>query len=364
MKRIKNNLNILYHLPFPSTIYAYRTIYHGFKSAFEDLGLNFRTLTAGDNLEKMLCEFEPDIILSSVHNYYLKYLDMDLFNKARKRGAIAFMLVYPWNSQFDKPRINEGPALKNEREKVKKIQAGLLGDVFYNSIEQGDPRMEGFEKVTGYKHLTLPLAADKIILKPSYDEKFKADISFIGTLLPEKRQYFKEYVFPLRKKHDLKLYGQDWTPYQRLRGWIQRGGQYFNIPYLRNFNKPKLALEDEAKIYNSSLVSINVHEDYQKKFGGDCNERTFKIPLCEGFEITDNVSCIGKYFKDGEEIVIAKNKTDWFDKIEYYIKNPEKRIPIIEAGRKRVLAEHTYHNRVETIIKIYNEISKENEWRK
>jgi len=71
-----------------------------------------------------------------------------------------------------------------------------------------------------------------------------------------------QHVFPLREKYTLKLYGQNWTFYQRLRGWIQRGGQYFNISYLRDFNKPKLALGDEAKIYNSSLISINVRQDH------------------------------------------------------------------------------------------------------
>ena len=115
-------------------------------------------------------------------------------------------------------------------------------------------------------------------------------------------------------------------------------------------------MSDERKIYNSSVISINVHEEYQRKFGGDCNERTFKIPLAGGFEISDDVACLKKYFKEGEEIVIAKDKKDWFEKINYYMKNPEKRNTIIEAGKQRVLKEHTYKNRVEQMIRIYNSI--------
>ena len=83
--------------------------------------------------------------------------------------------------------------------------------------------------------------------------------------------------------------------------------------------RPKLELEDEGRIYKSSTISVNIHEDYQREFGGDCNERTFKIPLCGGLEITDDVACIRKYFKEGEEIIIAKNKDDWIEKIDYYI---------------------------------------------
>lgn len=228
--------------------------------------------------------------------------------------------------------------------------------MFFNPFEQGDPRMEGFEKATGYKHTTILLAADKTILYPEFNERFTADISYIGTYLPEKRKFIEDYVYPLRDQYIVRLYGQDWTGKDRVLGMVQKGGQYFNLPVLRSIQKPKLELEDERRIYNSSTISINIHEEYQKRFGGDCNERTFKIPLAGGFEISDDVACIRKYFKDGKEIVIAGNKKQWFEKIKYYIKHPEKRLPIIQAGRKKVLAEHTYHNRVDQILNIYSTI--------
>ena len=88
-------------------------------------------------------------------------------------------------------------------------------------------------------------------------------------------------------------------------------------------------------------------------YGGDCNERTFKIPAAGGFEIVDNVKCISKYFKVGEEIIIAQTKRDWIDKIAYYLRFPELRNNIIKAGRLRVLKNHTYHNRVNNILYIY-----------
>ncbi len=72
-----------------------------------------------------------------------------------------------------------------------------------------------------------------------------------------------------------------------------------------------------------------------------------------GFEITDDVAVIRKYFKEGEEIVIAEDSKDWYEKIDYYIKNPEKRIKIMEAGKARVLKDHTYINRAKKIIDLY-----------
>ncbi len=350
-------MNIAYHMPSMNTIYAQRTIYHGYKAAFEDLGHKFFTFSAGDDLDSFLDRNHIDLFITSSHFYYQKYLNYDILKKYRNKGMILFTKIDFWNSPLSNLRVNESKSLKDDAKTVQLIKDGLLGDVFFHVVEQLDERMEGFEKETGYKFFTIPLAADKMTLKNDFCKDFIADISYIGTCLPSKRMFFKECVFPLKKEYDLKLYGQDWTLRDRSLGWIQKLGQYYNIKYLKSIQKPKLQLGDEAKIYSSSKICINVHEEYQKKYGGDCNERTFKIPLCGGFEITDDVSCIHKYFDDGKEIVIAKNREDWFDKINYYMDNPDERLAIIEAGRDKVLREHTYHNRAEQMLKIYFSIN-------
>lgn len=347
-------MKIAYHQPSLDTIYAQRTIFHGYEFAFRDLGHKFVPFTAGDKLAVFLDKEAPDIFISSSHFYYRKYLDYALLEKHRKRGMALFTKIDFWNSPIAQTRINEARSLKNDKEAQDLIRRGLLGDIFFHVVEQSDGRMEGFEKATGKKWHTIPLAADRRLLDSAdFVEKFRSDIAFVGTYLPAKKKYFAEYVFPLEKEYDLKLYGQDWTAFDRALGWIQRGGQYFNLPVLRSLRKPKLALSDEAKIYKSSAISINVHEDYQKKFGGDCNERAFKIPLCGGFEITDNVACLSKYFIPNKEIIIAKSRDDWFEKIAYYLAFPKEREAIIAAGRERVLREHTYHKRAARILELY-----------
>ncbi|VVB97191.1 Glycosyl transferases group 1 [uncultured archaeon] len=351
-------MNIAYHMPSLDNIYAQRTIYHGYKNAFEDSGHDFFTFTSGDDLEKFLEKNQIHIFITSSHFYYQKYLNLDILRKYRKKGMIVFTKIDFWKSPLSGLRINESKGMKDDVRTVQQIKDGLLGDVFFHAVEQSDERMEGFEKETGYKYYTIPLAADKTIMKNEFWKDFIADISYIGTFLPEKRNFFKECVFPLKNKYNVKLYGQDWTVRDRLIGWIQKFGQYYNISYLSSIQKPKLHLGDEAKIYSSSKICINVHEEYQKKFGGDCNERTFKIPLCGGFEITDDVACIRKYFKAGKEIIIAKDMEDWFEKIDFYMNAPDERSAIIEAGRERVLKDHTYHNRSEQILSIYSEVKK------
>lgn len=352
-----NKLKILYHIPFSNTIYAGRTIYHGYKNAFIDMGHEFRTWTALDDVEEVLDLYEPDILMSGFGTYSLKYIDLPRVKKHKDRGMKVFVSAPFWKSPLSKLRINENPSLCENAEHIDIIKQGY-GDVYYNVCEQGDERMEGFEETLGYKHHTIPLAADKTMIYPEFNQRFKADISFLGTNLPEKRPFFMERVYPLAKEYDLKLYGQDWTTKDKLIGYTQKFGQYFNIPGLRSVQKPKIQLEEERQIYSSATISLNIHEEYQRRFGKDCNERTFKIPLCDGFEIVDDVECIRKYFKEGEEMVIAKDKDDWYDKIRFYMNKPEERKKIANAGKKRVLESHTYHNRVDTLIELYKELNK------
>ena len=318
----KSKLSILYHIPSLHTVSAGRTIYAGYKNAFEDLGHTFVPFTAEDDQEALCDRVRPDIFMTSLTPYCLKYLDLGVLERWKKKGMKVSVVIPFWKSPLSAFRISETPSISENKQYVNLIKSGKFGDVYHNICEQGDPRMEGFEEATGYKHHTVLLAADKTLHFPEHSKKFEADISYVGTYLPEKRAFIREAVFPLAKRYDLKLYGQDWTLYDRGMGFAQKVGQYFNVPILRSLQKPKLALEDERRIYASSLISINIHEEYQRRFGGDCNERTFKIPACGGFEITDDVACIRKYFKDGEEIVIAKDKDDWFQKIkEQYCNN-------------------------------------------
>lgn len=347
-------MRILYHFPhYKSTIYAYRTIVHGFKNAFEDLGHEFRIYSADDHLEELLSSFNPDLFMTQTHPFYRRFLNLKLVNKFRKRGMKMFTKIDFWNTSFSGRRINEAKGLSQDLKTQRLIKEGLIGDYFYHVVEQGDHRMDGFEEAMGIKFYTIPLAADKILLEKSlFLKKFLADISFVGTNLPEKRKYFEENIFPLIDKYNVRFYGQDWKFEDKMLGWIQRGGQYFNLPIIRSIQKPKLLISEEGNIYASTKISINIHEEYQRKYGGDCNERTFKIPLAGGFEIVDDVACIKKYFKEGEEIIISDNARDWADKVDYYMRHSEERKKIIENGKKRVLRDHTYHNRVNKILDI------------
>lgn len=344
-------MKVLYQINYPETVYAARFIYDGYKSAFNDLGHKFRPYTATDGLEKILYEFNPHIFISSLNRYNLRFLNLKVLKKYRDRGLVFFNQLVPWkkvNNQFG------GGDLESATDLVNLIKEGLAGDIFFYWMEQESLCMEGFTNETGYKFHTILLAADKNRYFYEFDKKYAADISFVGNYLPDKREFIRKHFFPLMRRYNVKAYGSDWTLADRLIGYIQKAGQYFKISQLKGIRKLKLPLEDERKVYSSSCISLNIHEEHQRETGADFNERTLKIPASGGFEICDYVSIIRKYFTE-KEIVMAENTKDWFEKIDYFIRNPQERGKIIEASRKKILEKHTYHNRVKQIISIYND---------
>jgi len=339
-------VRVLYQIPSLETVYAARFIYEGYKDAFEDLGHAFRPFTSNDDLRTVLDEFRPDMLISSLNFYNLKFLDLEQLRPYRERGLVLFNQIRPWQRQAHQPGAG---GLAEATDLVRLIKDGLAGDVFFHYMEQDDPAMDGFTRETGYPFHTVLLAANRKRFFYDPDPNFAAQVSFVGSYLPDKRDFLRRHVLPLQARYDVKLYGSDWTAGDRLLGYVQKAGQFFNIDPLKRVRGLKLGLDDERKVYSSSLISLNVHEEHQRRYGGDFNERTLKIMASGGFEICDDIRVLRRYF-DENELVIARDTADWFEKIEYFVRNPDRRTAYIEAGRQKVLAHHTYHNRMAQLI--------------
>lgn len=343
-------MKILYHIPSLETVYAGKFIYEGYRDAFINKGHDFKTITSSDNFENVLKDFKPDIFLYSLNRYSLKSIDLNLLKKYRKEGLVSFVQIKPWkkqNNQF------EGGDLENDYYLKNLIIDGTAGDIFHHWIEKDDICMEGFEKTTKKKFNTIILAANTKVYYPDIDNNYKSEICYVGSNLSDKRKFFEERFNPLFKKYNFIVSGSDWTIKDRYTGYAQKIGQFFNIGFLKNLRKIKISSDHERKLYSNSVISLNVHEEHQRKYGSDFNERTFKIIACRGFEISDNVKALRKYFEP-DELIIGENKDDWFDKIDYFTKNPDKRIKIIEKGFNKVINHHTYFNRVDQIVDLYS----------
>ena len=79
--------------------------------------------------------------------------------------------------------------------------------------------------------------------------------------------------------------------------------------------------------------------------------RTFEIPGCRGFQITNVVPHLDRYFEPGKEIATYDGTyDDLLKQIQYWLENPERRLTVAEASYERVLREHTYEHRFQAIF--------------
>jgi len=91
---------------------------------------------------------------------------------------------------------------------------------------------------------------------------------------------------------------------------------------------------------------------------GEITRRIFEGMACGKLVLCDRLSeskKIHELFKEGEEIVFYDDIVDCINKINYYHQNEDERERIAENGYKKVYTHHTQKQRVDYIIKKWEE---------
>ena len=70
-----------------------------------------------------------------------------------------------------------------------------------------------------------------------------------------------------------------------------------------------------------------------------------------------HVEGIEDLFVPDKEIVTFRNENEMMEKIKFYLKNDSLRKRIADAGKMRVLKEHTYKIRTEQMLRIIEDVS-------
>ncbi len=105
-------------------------------------------------------------------------------------------------------------------------------------------------------------------------------------------------------------------------------------------------LHDLAFKYSQSNIILN------KSISGDINMRVFEAMSCGRMLLTDRIgNGLGELFEDRKHLVTYSGIDDLVDLFNYYIANGEEREEIALTGRRKVLAEHTYDQRADFILR-------------
>jgi spore maturation protein CgeB len=107
--------------------------------------------------------------------------------------------------------------------------------------------------------------------------------------------------------------------------------------------------EHVSDVYASSYISIN---STNCQMPTAVNQRVFDVPLSGGFILTDAQEEMHELFNVGIEAITYSSVEDFHVKAKYYFDNPSERDKVIQAGRERVLRDHTYASRFKVMLDV------------
>ena len=80
------------------------------------------------------------------------------------------------------------------------------------------------------------------------------------------------------------------------------------------------------------------------------NQRVFDVPACGAFLLTDARAQLAELFEPGREVAVYQEPGEIPGLVRHYLAHPGERERIAQAGRARLLAEHTYVRRMGQLV--------------
>ncbi|MXQ11446.1 CgeB family protein [Microvirga makkahensis] len=196
----------------------------------------------------------------------------------------------------------------------------------------GPPVIEAYEGFGARRCIPIYNALDPSTHHPvPADERFKADLSFLGNRLPDREarveQFFLEPAARLPKRSFL-IGGNGW----------ETKGMPSNVRHIGH-----VYTRDHNAFNTSPLAVLNIARDSMATTGYSPATRVFEAAGAGACLITDAWVGLELFLKEGEEVLVARDGKDVADHVEML--NPERAKAIGDAARRRIMAEHTYARR-------------------
>ena len=182
----------------------------------------------------------------------------------------------------------------------------------------------------------IPLAGDPSMhsaVASSESEKamYGADVTFIGGWRPE-----REAILSTLGSFDLKIWGPDWG--RRCRG---------NAPLLKKWAGRALYGAEFAKAVSSSAINLNIIDPLNFPAA---NMRFFEIPVAGGLQVSSSCPEMEREFVDGKHLFYYRDPMELQELINRLLDDASLRARVAKSGQARVLATHTYTERVRSIL--------------
>lgn len=168
---------------------------------------------------------------------------------------------------------------------------------------------------------------------PDERSRFESDVVFIGGADADRSPYFEALVKAMPGVQ-LRLYGGYWD----------------RFPQLRCFHCGFALGRD----YRLAVGAGKISPCLIRKANRDGHAmRTFEIPACGGFLLTERTEEHLELFKEGAEVDFFDSAEELTDKTNYYLSHENQRVRMAMAARSKIMTgKHTYRDRLQEILRI------------
>jgi len=250
----------------------------------------------------------------------------------------------------------------------------------YNLHSEKDAR-EKFLAI-GATPMWWPMASNPKYFKP-IDVSRTIQASFVGANYALRARYIAHL---LENGIDVHVYGPGWVNRVNKPWWLlAKRWKLFLWPTLINFNPliqskasarladydfhqrlifrfplnvhASISDEELTTLYSRSKICLGfleVHDRHDPSLTvkQHMHLRDFEAPLSGALYCTGYMDELAEMFEPDKEILTYRNQHEMLDKVHYYSEHPAQAEQIRKAGRKRALADHTYHVRFRTLFKV------------
>jgi spore maturation protein CgeB len=105
--------------------------------------------------------------------------------------------------------------------------------------------------------------------------------------------------------------------------------------------------EELNRIYSNGAIHLDIGRLYQPDI---VTMRVFDVLACGGFLLANHSEALLEMFTPGVELECWSTLDELEDKVRFYQKHPDKAQAIAQAGRARVLRDHTIRQRLQTML--------------
>lgn len=175
----------------------------------------------------------------------------------------------------------------------------------------------------------------------------KFDVSFVGQSYGDRRSVIEAVR---ERGFDVTVRGTHWDIrlYHRI---LRKARLMSTAAFDAVVNRTRIDQEEMIEMFCSSRINLNMTASSRAGQRNQIKGRTFEIPGCGGFQLSEYADRISEFFVPDKEIVCYATTDEMIDKIAYYLEHDTERSVIAEAGYQRAMRDHTYEQRFHELFR-------------